>query len=142
MRQSEMNQEQLARRSLFVDTLTAAGWRSSNNNRNFDNGLWVSPEASLSYSNPDMTLIFELALDDPRAILHLDAKGGRTLGLVFKCVDRLKDLLNAVVAMQNDISPDNVKNTSTNLLAVCPEMFKISASGDKLIPVKAPKGGR
>lgn len=140
MRKSDMSREQLAERAVFVDKLTAAGWRGSNFNRNFDDGLSVSPEASMSYSNRDMTLRFDLAFKDPRATLYLDAKGGKTLGLVFKCPERLQDLVSAVVAMQNDISPDNVKEKSADLLAVCPEMFKISASGDKLIPVKAKKG--
>jgi hypothetical protein len=141
MRKSEMTDEQVKNRSFFVDTLAKAGWQGSNFNQKFDRGLWASPEASMEYSNPAMDLRLDFVFEDPRIILYLDSKEGRTLGLVFKCEDRLKPLLDAVVGMQNTIGPGNIKAKSEDLLAACPKMFKISASGDKLVPVK-PKRSR
>lgn len=136
MRKTEMSDEQLRSRSLFVEALSSAGWRGSNFNQDFDEGLRTSPEASMSYSNSQLTLRMDLLFEDPRAILYLDAKGGKSLGLVFKCADRLKPLLDAVVGIQNNVGPGNIKDKSEELLAACPSMFKISASGDKLIPIK------
>ena len=136
MRKSEMSQEQLQQRSLFVDTLANAGWRNSNTNRNFDEGLWTTVEAKLTYSNRDMSLELELSFENPRLIFHINSKEGKSLGLVFKCLDRQKDLLEAIVGMQDHLTTDNVKNKMQELVIVCPNVFKISASGDKLLPIK------
>jgi hypothetical protein len=141
MRKSEMSEKQLQQRSLFVDTLETAGWRGSNFNRNFDQGLWESPEASMTYSSQTISLRLDLSFEDPRMILYLNSKGGKSLGLVFKCEDRQKQLLEAIVAMQDSLTPENVKTKTVDLLAVCPNVFKISASGDKLIPVKSKSAG-
>jgi hypothetical protein len=137
MRKSEMSKGQLDQRSLFVDTLETAGWRGSNFNRNFDEGLWEDPEASMDYSSRTISLRLDLSFEDPRMILYISSKGGKSLGLVFKCEDRQKQLLEAIVAMQDSLTPENVKTKTVDLLAVCPNVFKISASGDKLIPVKS-----
>jgi hypothetical protein len=141
MRKSEMSQKQLEQRSLFVDTLANAGWRGSNTNRNFDEGLWTAVEASLTYSNQDISLRLDLSFEDPRVILYISSKQGKSLGLVFKCEDRQKDLLDAVVGMQDNLTADNVKNKMQELVIACPNVFKISLSGDKLIPVK-PKNSK
>ena len=137
MRKSEMSAEQLRQRTSFVTTLEKAGWSGSNFNRNFDAGLWDSPEASMTYSNRELTLRLDLVFKDPRMILYLDAKSGKSLGLVFKCEDRQKELLETIVGMQNGIASDNLKESTEELLAVCPNIFKISASGDKLVPIKS-----
>ncbi|MEA2894736.1 MAG: hypothetical protein QOJ84_351 [Bradyrhizobium sp.] len=139
MRKKEMNEEQLRQRSLFVDSLANAGWRGSNFNHNFDEGLWSSPEASMTYSNRQMSLRLDLSFEDPRMIFYLGSKSGKSLGLVFKCGDRQKSLLDAVIGMQDSIGPDSIKDKSEDLLAICPNMFKISASGGKLIPIKPKK---
>jgi hypothetical protein len=139
MRKTEMNEEQLRRRSDFVETLTAAGWRSSNFNRNFDEGLSSSPEASMTYSNRHISLRLDLLFEDPRVILYIDSKDGRSLGLVFKCEDRQEPLLEAVIEIKDSISPENIKEKAEELLTACPNMLKISSSGDRLIPVKPRK---
>lgn len=137
MRRSEMTEEQLKNRALFVETLAGSDWKGLSFNDDFDQGLWSSPEASFEYSNPAMTLRLDFICEDPRVILYLDSPEGKSLGLVFKCFDDLKPLLDAVVGMQDGISPSTIKENSELLLAACPNMFKISASGDKLIPVKS-----
>jgi hypothetical protein len=139
MEKSEMSEQQLRQRSMFVDSLTAAGWRGLNFNEKFEHGLWVSPEASMEYSNATMALRLDQHFQDPRVILYLDSPDGKSLGLVFKCSDRLKPLLDAVIEMQDTLSPASIKEKSEQLLAACPQMFKISASGDQLIPVKPRK---
>jgi hypothetical protein len=136
MRKSEMNQDELRYRDLFVETLSSKGWHGARRNQQFDRGLWVSPEASMTYSNGALELRFDLYCEDPRVILYLESPGGKTLGLVFRCEDRLRPLLDTVVAMQDVVSPGNIKDKTKELLAACPRMFKISASGNKLIPVK------
>jgi hypothetical protein len=141
MRKSEMSQEQLRQRSLFVDTLANAGWRGSNTNRNFDEGLWTTVEASLTYSNRDISLELELSFENPRLIFRIHSKEGKNLGLVFRCEDRRKDLVEAIVGMQDNLTADNVKNKMQELVTICPNAFKISASGDKLIPV-SPKNSK
>jgi hypothetical protein len=137
MRKSELSEEQLQQRRFFVDTLADAGWRGSNFNRNFDLGLWSSPEASLTYSNGQMSLRLDLAFEDPRIIFYISSTSGKSLGLVFKCEDRHKSLLAAVIGMQDSITPENIKDKTEELAVVCPKLFKISASGDKLLPVKS-----
>jgi hypothetical protein len=139
MRKSEMTEDQLRQRSLFVETLAAAGWRGTNFNRNFDQGLSSSPEASMTYANPRVSLRLDMAFADPRVILYVDAKSGKSLGLVFKCTARFESLLRVMTDMQDRIGPDNVKDEREHLLAVCPEMFQISREGDKLIPIKSKK---
>lgn len=136
-----MNDEQLKSRDMFLTALSEAGWSGSNTNRNFDAGLWTSPEASMTFSNAQVSLQFDLALEDPRAILYINSTQGKQLGLVFKCNDRLKPLLDTVVGMQATISPGNIKEKSEQLLAACPNMFKISGSGNKMIPVKPQRSG-
>ena len=84
-----------------------------------------------------MSLRLDLLFEDPRMILYLTSKGGKSLGLVFKCEDRQKQLLDAIVGMQDSLTPENVKTKTVDFLAVCPNVFKISSSGDKLIPVKS-----
>jgi hypothetical protein len=137
MRKSELNEAQAKSRALLVKTLSANGWKGSLFNEQFDQGLWSEPEASMSFANGPLTMRVDLKLEDPRVILNIDSAEGKGLGLVFKCVDNLKPLLDALVGMQTTISADNIKQKSEELLAACPKMFKISASGDKLIPVKA-----
>jgi hypothetical protein len=141
MEKAEMNEEQLRRRSLFVDTLAAAGWRGLNFNQKFDAGLWTSPEASMEYTSGTMTLRLDFLCEDPRVILYLDSREGKSLGLVFRCEDRLKPLVDAIIGMQDTVNPANIKEKSEKLLAACPKMFKISASGDKEIPVKSKRSG-
>jgi len=139
MRKSEMNEQQLRNREIFVETLTSAGWNALNFNQQFDAGLWVSPEASMEYINPEMTLRFDFICKDPRTILYLDSTEGKSLGLVFKCEDRLEQLLEIVVGFQDSINSANSKDKVEELLVVCPKIFKIAASGDKLIPIKPKK---
>ena len=139
MRRSEMNEFQLEKRNMFVKTLKTAGWHDLNFNQKFDAGLWVSPEASMEYTNQTMTLRLDLIFEEPRSILYLDSKEGKSLGLVFKCEDQLKPLLDTVTGMQDSIAPDNIKDKAEDLLAACSAMFKISESGDKLIPVRSKK---
>jgi hypothetical protein len=139
MEKSEMSEEQLRQRSVFIESLSAAGWRGLNFNQKFEQGLWTSPEASMEYSNGPITLRLDQLFEDPRVILYLDSQEGKSLGLVFKCADRLKPLLDAVIEMQDTVSAANIKEKSERLLAACPKMFKISASGDQLIPVKPRK---
>ena len=136
MRKGEMNEEQLRQRSLFVNTLTTAGWSGSNFNRNFEEGLWSSPEASMTYSNPHQALRMDLSFEDPRLILYVSSPAGKSLGLVFKCLENQEQLLKVVIGMQDTIAQDNVKDKMKELVAICPNVFKISARGDKLIPIK------
>ncbi len=139
MRKTEMNEIQITNRNLFVNTLAAAGWQGSNFNKNYDEGLWSSPEASLEFSNQTMTLRCDYICDNPRVILYLDSREGKSLGLVFSYEDHLDPLLKAIVKIQNSIRSDNIKEACKELLDACPKMFKISSSGDKLIPVKQRK---
>lgn len=141
MEKGEMNEEQLRRRTFFVDTLAAAGWRGLSFNQKFDAGLWTSPEASMQYASGTMTLRLDFVFEDPRVILYIDSPEGKSLGLVFRCEDRLKPLLETIVGMQDTIGPANIKEKSEELLTVCTKMFKISASGDKLIPVRSKRSG-
>ena len=137
MKKSELSAEQLATRSTIIETLSAHGWKGLPFNEQFDQGLWSSPEASMEHAGKSLTLRLDLKFDDPRLILYIDSSEGKNLGLVFKCIDKAKPLVDALVAMQDSLAPDNIKTKSEELLAVCPEMFKISESGDKLIPVKS-----
>ena len=132
-----MSAEQLRQRSYFVDKLEKAGWSGSNFNRNFDEGLSSSPEASMTYTNRQLTLRLDLLFKDPRVILYIDARSGKSLGLVFKCEDRQQALLETLIGMQDRIASDNLKKSTEELLAVCPNIFKISATGDKLILIKS-----
>ena len=91
------------------------------------------------YSSPQISLQLDLTLEDPRVILRLSSKEGKNLGLVFKCVNRLKAILDAIIDMQDSLSPENVNTKRVQLLDACPDIFRISASGDKLIPVKPQK---
>jgi len=136
MKKSEMNESQLRDRTLFVDTLSRAGWQGTLFNEQFDEGLWTAPEASLEFSSKAMQMRFDFEAEDPRVILYLDSPEGRSLGLVFRCIDRLAPLLKAVIAVQDTINAANIKRKSEEFLSACPNVFKISASGDKEIPVK------
>lgn len=142
MRRTEMSEQQLKNRQLFVDSLLAVGWRGSNFNQDFDQGLRVSPEASMEYSNSAMDLRFDFVCQDPRLILYLDSHEGKSLGFVFKCENQLEPLLDAVIGMQDTISPGNLREKSAELLRACPEMFKISPSGDGLIRVTSKEKGK
>lgn len=134
-----MSERQLADRTLFVNTLSKAGWSGTLFNEHFDEGLAATPEASMEYSSKSMDLRFDFNAKGPRVILYLDSSEGKSLGLVFRCMDQLEALLAAVIGIQDTVSATNIKQKSEELLAACPEMFKISASGDKEIPVKAKK---
>jgi hypothetical protein len=134
-----MNEEQLRQRALFVDTLTNAEWRGSNFNRNFDEGLWSSPEASMTYSNRQLALRIDLLFEDPRLILYVTSKTGKGLGLVFKCLENQGPLLEALIRIQDILTPDNIKEKTKELVTTCRSVFKISASGDRLIPLKEKK---
>jgi hypothetical protein len=136
MKKAEMNKTQLADRAFFVERLSKAGWRKTLFNEQFDQGLWISPEASMEHSGKDISLRFDFLAEDPRLILYVDATGGKELGLVFRCPDRIRELVEAVIAMQDSVTAANVKKHAEQLIEVCPRMFKISASGDKEIPVK------
>jgi hypothetical protein len=136
MQKSELSQAQLRDRSAFVETLSQAGWRGTGFNQQFEEGLWISPEASLEYSSSTISLRFDFEAEDPRFILYINSADGRELGLVFRCQDRLKQLLEAVIGMQDSLTPANIKDKAETLLAACPKMFKISASGVAEIPVK------
>lgn len=137
MKKSEMSQAQLRDRTGFVDALTKAKWRGTLFNEQFEEGLWVSPEASMEFSSSTISLRFDFVAEDPRLILYIDSPDGKELGLVFRCLDRVEALLKAVIGMQDSISPSNIKEKTPELLAACPKMFKISASGDREIPVKS-----
>jgi hypothetical protein len=137
MEKSEMSETQLRDRGRFVDALTKSGWSGTLFNEQFDEGLWVSPEASMEFSSPTIELRFDFVAEDPRLILYISSPDGKELGLVFRCLDRVEALLAAVISMQDSISPSNLKTKTPELLAACPKMFKISASGDSEIPVKS-----
>lgn len=136
VKKSQMTERQLSDRTLFVKTLANAGWRGTLFNEHFDSGLSGSPEASMEYSSKAMELRFDFEAKDPRLILYLDSPEGKSLGLVFRCPDQLDALLQAVIGIQDSVTAANIKKKSEELLSACPEMFKISASGDKEIRVK------
>jgi len=137
MKKSEMNEGQLRDRTHFVEALTKAGWRGSLFNEQFDEGLWVSPEASMEFSSSTISLRFDFVAKDPRLILYIDSPEGKELGLIFRCLERMEALLMAVIGMQDSIAPSNIKEKTPQLLEACPKLFKISASGDREIPVKS-----
>ncbi|MEW5737527.1 MAG: hypothetical protein AB1938_01305 [Myxococcota bacterium] len=137
MRKTEMTPEQLRERARFVELFAAKGWKPLPNfTGHFDDGLWIEPEAAFEYDNGKLTLRCDRYFADPRVILYLDSREGKTLGLVFKCPDT-GPLLAAIVGMQDDIGSDNLKEKADELFEACPRMFKISGSGDRLIPVKS-----
>ncbi len=137
MRKSELDQDQLTIRGLFVDTLARAGWRGLNFNQKFDQGLWTSPEASMEYKRSEMTLRCDFLCGDPRLILYMDSRQGKSIGLVFRYRDRLLPLLATLVRVQGAIDLNNLGDVAEELLVACPEMFKIASSSDGLIPVRS-----
>lgn len=140
MDKSHMSSRHLQLRTLFVDTLAAAGWQGTNINRDFDRGLDGIVEASMRYTNAhNMSFRFDYAFEEGSLTLYIDSADGRTLGLVFKCADRPKPLLDAVVQLQDTLAPGTIKESSEALLAACPQMFKMSGSAGKLVPVTSSK---
>jgi len=141
MKKTELNKTQLADRTFFVERLSKAGWQVTLFNEQFDQGLWISPEASMEHKGRDVSLRFDFLAADPRLILYVDAARGKELGLVFRCPDRIRELVEAVIKMQDSVTAANVKKHAEQLIEVCHKMFKISASGDKEIPVR-PRSSR
>lgn len=113
-------------KAIVTETLLASGWSLSTRGQMFE-------ETSLEYANAQMAL--EVDFDEPDQCLYLGVYGehGAGVHLAIYCQHDLRGLLDAIIAFQDAIAPDNYQGHIRNLLRVCPEVYV--EIGDDYVPL-------
>jgi hypothetical protein len=128
MRRTDLDERQVAQRQAVVDALTRAGWSAGAlpYNDAFEAGRWASYEAGLQYRNRcgiELSLHYSAAHQK----LHLairDAEHGQ-IGLVIELDDREQEILDQLVAAQDDISADDYKDAIRGLIQAAPAVYAV-----------------
>jgi hypothetical protein len=123
MQKSQMNATDLATHHLVVSALVAAGWEPQRDQLAFDEGEWTLYDIDMQRFNGRMRLrVFRDPTSDELG-LALRTTQGQTVGLYLKCGDRLRDVLDVIVEMQDVIDEGNYRQHVACLVQVCPEIY-------------------
>ena len=133
MRKSEMSKAQLDERNLVADTLTAAGWHFTGEyGERFEDDDWLNYEATMEYSNQGIDLRFDYYCQERDAVLYVESPEGKSLEITFLFEGYLERLLQALISIQDVVSPQNLEAPMATLLEACPEMFTVTPDGDRV----------
>jgi hypothetical protein len=136
MNKSDMTTEQLKERDLFVELLTANGWKHTEVNKLFEQDTWLSTEAELFFDkNLEGGLRAELILEEKRVILSIyeHLVGSLRLGINYN--NKLKNLLDIVINFQNDIDIKQPRQQVKKILEVFPEIYVLRDDEDKKLTI-------
>jgi hypothetical protein len=153
MDQKRLTPRQLQERELIVRRLAAAGWNGDNAiNRLFEKGKSFRAQAEMEYANESLKLtvtyfaheeqplffgFYERREEDEEPILTA-LQPPRGLDLVFEIEGCLEALLEAIVAVQDEIALDDYKDAVRQLLEACPRAYvwREGEEGDEIIPLR------
>lgn len=138
VKKSEMSQQQLEERETVVERLTRAGWEATAFNRLFDKGKSTRYEASMEYKGRmDLTVTYEAS---KRVIdVGLYTRSGSGVDLVIQFKDKLRELLDYLISIQDTVDAKNYKDHIRQLLRICPEIYTPDRN-DRLVPVLLDQG--
>jgi hypothetical protein len=133
MRRSEMSTEQLAERDRIVNLLSAAGWKASDQQKRFDNGVWTYYEVVMEYRGP---MRLRMSYHAAKRTLHLtlEASDGKGVGLRISCPDKLDRLLDTIIGFQDRVSGLNYKDHVRSIVRLCPETYAaVGPEGEDMV---------
>jgi hypothetical protein len=119
----DLNDRQRRDREAVVDTLTQAGWDGTVNQQIVDQGMPFEFQASLEYDDNDaMSLMVQYDAGDPTIELTLDALEGEAV-LSITPGNKLQELLDLIVAFQDEISANNFRVYVSKILDLAPDVY-------------------
>lgn len=121
-----MSTEQLEERSTTIDVLSTAGWTVTSAGDWFDRNLWANQEATCAYDNGRMRFRVEFCAENRTLNLRLEDSFGRGIALNISYQNKLKEILDAIVSVQDTISEENYRKCINELLPICPELYVLA----------------
>jgi hypothetical protein len=128
MKKSELNARQLGERSAVIRALVAAGWTETSQGDWFERDLWAQHEATLEYDNGSMNLRIALSAEHRTLELWIEDYAGGQIALSMFFEDRLTDVLDSIVRVQDGFTPDSYQQAVQELVRHCPEVHVLAGA--------------
>jgi hypothetical protein len=109
----------------LIKILQESGWTKTEKGEAF--GV-----AELEYNNDEMILQVDHLLDNESIAFRLFSNS-QELFLIIKFEDSLREIINKIINIQDDIAVDNCKVLLKQLISICPEIYV--DTGEELIPL-------
>jgi hypothetical protein len=133
MRKTEMSPQQLVQRELIVETLAVAGWQTpTNENEMFDQGLWLTREAVMSYAGPAVTLWMFYRADQNAMYIQFEFAEENMFELKLGIDEKLPEVLEAITSFQDQVTDSNYRDHIRTLMALNDEIY-VSVDGDNFV---------
>lgn len=132
-RRDELSDAQIDQRSALVGTLEGAGWGPGRlpYNAVFDEGESVAYEAALRYTNVHgVTLVVHLNLADRKIHLAMEDPVEGLIGLVLEIGDDYAALFEALVDVQDAVSPGDRRDPIRRLMKHSPAVYAVIGEDD------------
>lgn len=118
--------------SVIIARLINEGWTTSQFGKTFHT-------ASLQYSNGKVRLELEYQKNDESVFLRIVDRIGRDIGITIRFGDKLDQILEQIISVQDAISTVNYKNQIRKILRICPSTY-LDVDG-KLVPLADEENG-
>jgi hypothetical protein len=122
MRKSTMSSEGLATHDIVATTLGRAGWELLPHQVEFERGEWAAYDLGMQWFNGRMKLRLLRGSRLDELYLAMDTPRGEGVGLYIKYADRLQDVLDTVIAFQDEINEQTYRHHIARLVRVSPEI--------------------
>lgn len=121
MLKTEMTQQQLKNRSLFLGKLREAGWKVNKGwELLFEQGHSVTPEAQTEYQNPMFELRLSYCVERDYILWECVGRNNPiVLSLRFYLQEKLDIILDTIVEVQDTVSPDNFTDFVKKMVHLC-----------------------
>ena len=135
MRKTEMSKAQLGRRQRIAAALVGAGWKTMQEHRDLEMGLWEAHEAALEFRGRTLSASFYYDAAKERVYLLFKGRGGMGVGLNIRFGDGLDQLLAAIARDSGRISVNGYKDLVRDIVTACPETYTPAGKDEKLVRV-------
>jgi hypothetical protein len=131
MLKTEMTQQQLNNRSLFIGKLREAKWKINKGwELLFEHGHSLTPEGQAEYQNPRFELRLSYYIDGGYVFLECVGRDNPiVLSLRFYPIQKFNLIVDAVIAVQDNLSPNNYSEFVKKMIQLCDPLLIETAEG-------------
>lgn len=128
-----MSAEQLRERDTIVQALTKANWKASDLQKMFETGGFAYYEVEMTYENGKVRLTIQYPAEQRVIYFRLQTASGKMIALQIRCLNVIKQVLNAIVDFQDRISAANYKDELRSIVRLCPETYTSAGSDEETV---------
>jgi hypothetical protein len=125
MFKTEMTQQQLEARCLFVDKLSVAGWNPGRWDILFEQGHCLTPEAQAEYQNSAFNFRLSYFIKEAYILLNLVERNNGSFRAKLRLYPKreLNEVLDAIIKRQSIISIKSYASFVSSLIPLCEHLL-------------------